>query len=223
MDISFEDQCRLGERADGLLRTGHLDAADHAYRDLAVQVAAGKSIDAFIAAKLTLGLLLTRVRSGDLVGAQALWLSREPGAVFSAGIFALENGQTSAHDLALYRLISAHLHSLKTDPALALEGVNQELSQVASYGFDRDRRMVWLVLRNWKQHLSAIYSGGPYPEGAARSLLAIERRFGQSVPLGPIDFPPPARWAIDWLPVGGVHSPVRAQGSGPNKRSIIFG
>jgi hypothetical protein len=195
--MNFTDQCALGESADGLLNERKFEEAEAAYLDLLRQVQGGRKIDAFIVAKIALGLLLCRIGRGAEGEAHALWIQGIEDGALGIGIHGLENGQTSVQDLMIYFLVSAHLHSLATDRDQALASVNDFMARVTGYAFTSAPELLPLSLSNWKRHLMEIYEGA-IPSQATAGIQMAERRYGQVVPLLPLRFPAPARWVVDW-------------------------
>src|SRR5579862_8294206 len=110
-DISFRDQCALGEKADALYLDGRLAEAEQAYFDLLHRVEHTRIFDAFVASKIALGLLLVYIAQDELLKAHRLWVSDSHDYPMGVGIFGLEHGQTSANDLIVYLFICAFLHS----------------------------------------------------------------------------------------------------------------
>jgi hypothetical protein len=221
MRMTFAEQCALGEQADALLAAGRHADARAAYESLSAKIEESKRVDSFIVSKVALGLLLTRIEQGDLQGAHSLWLSSleddRGHGVLGIGIHGLETGQTSVHDLMVYFLISAYMHSLSSDPKAALVGVNDFMKRVMQYAFEEDPELLPLALNNWRLHLKEVFNGEEVPARASHLWMEAQLRYGKKVPEAPIAFPKPSRWVIDW---GEPDAPVTEFGPDGSVRQV---
>ena len=196
----FDQLCALGNKADNLLATQQFDRASSAYIDILTRSDEAGVFDSFILAKVTLGYLLALVESGDISQAHQVWTFRPDQHILGEGVKFLETAQTSAHDLAIYFLISAYLHSHATDREGALQGVDERMKQVANYALAEDPELMPIVMTNWRGYLEEIYE---VPFNALPKSATVE--FGKFVEkaivvFGPseITFPRPSLWKIDW-------------------------
>ena len=208
----FDQLCSLGNQADNLLATQQYDRAKTAYIDIIKRSNAAGELDSFILAKVTLGYLLTLVKSGDYVTAHQVWTFEPEENILGQGVQFLETAQTSVHDLMIYFLISAHLYAHGTDREAALEGVNDQMKRVARYALDEAPGLMPILIANWRCHLEEIYETpfNALPQEAAAELGQVLDQTG--VVFGPsgISFPNPSLWEIDWASEGIPMSPQEA-------------
>jgi hypothetical protein len=215
--MTFAEQCEQGARADAALREGRYAEAREAYTQLAAQVAASQRVDAFIVSKAALGLLIALIHEDARQQAHSLWTSTleddHGHGVLSVGIHGLENGQVSVHDLMVYFLVCAYLHSLGTEPEAAVRGVNDFMGRVARHAFERDPSLLPGVLNNWWLHLQEIFHHGLVPQSAAQEWMSVSERYARRVPTAPLTFPPPAPWVVDWQGPGAQVTEFHPDGS----------
>lgn len=213
-----EKWCRAGEAADELLVAGRYADAAAAYASLWDEVRATRKVDALIVSKLVLGMLVCKTMLGALADAHALWTLEMGGKdALGIGIYGLENGQTHERDVAIYLMVSAHLHSFNPDREAAQLGVDKGLSTVVEYATTaEDAAMRDQALGNWYHHLVEIHGSEP----SARALASFREAGGdRPEALRPIAYPRPALWVVDWgddeafavMPDGTVASGSNAQ------------
>ncbi|NNH69367.1 hypothetical protein HLB23_05685 [Nocardia uniformis] len=191
------EQCAQGEAADALLAAGRPAEAATAFRALLGTAFATGRPDPLIAAKSVLGLMMSLIFDNRLAEAHAIWIDEESHT--RLGILALESGQVSTHDLIGYDLLQAYLYSLAaTDRDQAAQAVDTLMARCVDYAFDRDRRLVPHMINNWRRHVRELHDDAP-PPTALRGVAAAETHWGQQIPQGPLYWPRPYRWAVDWL------------------------
>jgi hypothetical protein len=194
--MTFEEQCRLGEQADALVGKGELEAGEKVFTELLGRVLEDKKLDSFIMAKLVLGLLLCLLRQARVQDAFEIWKSSlDDGTPIGIGVYALEQGQTSVHDLMVYFFLSGFLHSMSTDAEAAVPAVNDLMARICNYGFEEDEKVLPVALNNWRLHLLELGDGKELASPERRDML---ERYGREVEEGPLMFPGPSRWVIDW-------------------------
>jgi hypothetical protein len=195
MDTQQIDQyCRLGEKADQLLREGRTRDALKTYEEILSGIEKGH-IDSYLMAKVSLGVLRCQVKLGEFKEAYKVWNSGLEDSLHGIGIYALESAQTTVKDMVTYDMLCAFLHSLsagdKTEMALA---INQYMSRVCEHAKEQgDRDLMRLAVSNWKQHLKEVFKTS-LPHEFAVELIAFERELSETVKPRPIDFPLPAAW-----------------------------
>jgi len=150
--------CEQGHAADEANRRGDFASARDTYLDLLNQVdAEADSLQAYLAAKAALGLLLCEVRAGQLQRGQELADRQHPLTAARHGIGLLERGYATALDNALYLMLAAYLTSVGAD--------DKELASAEVCGLmARATRMLDPTLRpraalNWRCHLEQIHQG----------------------------------------------------------------
>lgn len=191
------EQCAAGEYADELLAAGQPARAAAAYRALIADALATGRPDLLIMGKSLLGLLQALILDNRVREAFEVWVDDGPGT--KIGTLALEQGQTSTHDLIGYRLIEAYLHSLSSgDKTAATRAVDTIMANCTDYAVAREPEVVVRMLTNWRRHLTEIYDDAPPPQVFAQ-VEAAEQRLGYTAPLGPLYWSHPSRWVIDWL------------------------
>lgn len=191
----LEEFCRLGEKADQLLREGRARDALKNYNKILSNIENKGDVDSYLMAKVTLGVLRCHVKLGDFKNAFDVWNASLDDGLHAIGIYALENAQTTVRDMMTYDMICAFLHSLaESEKAPAAKAVNQYLSRVCEQAYEEgDRKTVHLAISNWKQHLREIFKGA-LPHDHAVLLIKFERLLGETVKPQPIDFPLPTPW-----------------------------
>lgn len=189
--------CSRGEAADRALIADAFADAEAGYRAVADAMLETRELDSFVCAKATLGLLIALVGQGRHADAHAVWIQEIDDLPWGLGVYALEHGHTSVHDLMVYSLVSAFLHSLTAgDREAAAEAVESLLGRVLAYAAAEDPGLAPVALSNWRLHLGEIYEG-QVPAARAASLAAAERRHGAG-PRLPLRFAPPSPWRITW-------------------------
>ncbi|HEY1555871.1 MAG TPA: hypothetical protein VGF94_13625 [Kofleriaceae bacterium] len=179
---------RQGSEADRLQASGHYRDARTAYLGVARAMVQAQQVDAYVMAKVVVGLLLCEVRAGDIRAASSIWRST-PEAPLGIGIYALESGRVAVRDLMLYFLVSAFLQSLRPDKKEAAAAVDELMRKVTKFAVDEsDDALLLLALSNWKSH--AAECGG----GAVDEIATFEAKVGRQAPAWRIDFPEPAAW-----------------------------
>jgi len=214
--------CEQGHAADEANRRGDFASARDTYLDLLNQVdAEADSLQAYLAAKAALGLLLCEVRAGQLQRGQELADRQHPLTAARHGIGLLERGYATALDNALYLMLAAYLTSVGAD--------DKELASAEVCGLmARATRMLDPTLRpraalNWRCHLEQIHQGQapgrwlkridpPPAEGDSIALLqpdawhvrGLPRRIDPrgDFPLRPprLEAPPPLSQQSPWWP-----------------------
>ncbi len=195
--MKLEELCEAGEQADAHLEAGRLEEAEQAYVDLLTAMIDDGEMQAFILAKLTLGLLLTALRHGNIPAAHEIWTASEEDDPFSLGIHCLENAQTDDHDFIVYLFISAFLHSIGTEPAAARDAVEDYMSRICEYAERENPEMLPLAVNNWRQHLLEIYEDREIPPEALAQVERAAEGLSDPVPEGPIGLPSPSSWEIE--------------------------
>ncbi len=199
---ALADWCAAGEKADAAYAAGKFREASLAYQATFDWMLATRKVDLFVAGKVVLGLLLCHLKLGETQQAFTLWTAPKDSPLWF-GIQGLEQGQVSARDAIVYKMIEGFLHSLSLgDKQQAANAVNKIMSTVSDYSFEHEPDWLPQVLSNWHRHLAEVYENGSPPEAVAAGLQRAVKRSGHELPLCAIDFPQPARWVIDWLPEG---------------------
>lgn len=191
----LEEFCRLGERADKLLREGRTRDALKTYEEITSRLESAGEIDSYLMAKVTLGTLRCLVKLGEFKEAYRIWNAGLEDSLHGIGIYALESAQTTVRDMLTYDMICAFLHSLaaseKQDAAAA---INQYLSRVCEQAEEEgDRDLMAMAISNWKQHLRDVFQSS-FPHEFAVALIRFEKDFGTPVKPRAIDFPLPTEW-----------------------------
>lgn len=203
--MTFEELCKQGDAADALLAQKDYVQAQSAYEDILDAAIESGVLDSFIVSKIALGLLLSLLGQKRDGAAHELWTKDIEDGPMGMGIWGLENGQTSTHDLIVYFLASSYLHSLSTDADGALTGVNDLMGRVSGYAQEEDESMLPLVVHNWNLHLAEIFEGGDIPDAASAGLRSLEGSLeaqvqsdGSDSGFSGVTFPPVSPWVIDW-------------------------
>ena len=186
--------CRLGNKADTLLREGKTRDALKIYDEIFRKVERGE-IDSYLMAKVTLGVLRCHVKLGEFKEAYRIWNTSLEDSLHGIGIYALESAQTTVHDMVTYDMLCAFLHSLSaSSKAETATAINQYMSRVCEHAAEQgDRALMTLALSNWKQHLREVFRTS-LPHEFATDLIEFERQVAETVRPRPIDFPLPTAW-----------------------------
>ena len=194
-DSVFKIVCTEGEKADQLYKAGRFREAQRAYLDLIGKIEETEHVDSYLVAKITLGLMLTHIKSGDLQRAFSIWNSHIDSSLFGIGIYGLENAQTNVDDMICYDFVCAYLHSVSESPKYeCASAINTYMSRVCEHGFElNDSELVRKAINNWKLHLSEVFKGS-IPHGYALPLIEAEKRHGSSVTQSGLQFSEPATW-----------------------------
>lgn len=213
---NFAAWCAMGEKAAAAYAAGKFQEASLAYQATFDRMLSTRKVDLFVAGKVVLGLLLCHLKLGETQQAFTLWTATKDSPLWF-GIQGLEQGQVSARDAIVYKMIEGFLHSLSLgDKQQAANAVNKIMSTVSDYSFEHEPGWLPQVLSNWHRYLAEVYENGSPPEPVAAALQRAVKRSGRELPLCAIDFPQPARWVIDWLPEGqaaaGTSTPPAAEG-----------
>lgn len=229
--------CEQGHAADDANRRGDYPAARDTYLDLLGQVnAEADSLQAYLASKAALGLLLCEVRAGQLQRGQELADRLHELTAARHGIGLLERGYATAPDNALYLMLAAYLTSVGADDK---ELASAEVCALMA----RATRLLDPTLRpraalNWRCHLEQIHQGQapgrwlkqidpPPAEGDSVAFLqpdawyvrGLPRRIDPrgDFPLRPplLEAPPPLSaqspwWPWTWLALGVLVMPIYA-------------
>lgn len=194
--LDLDALCARGEAADLLYNLGQYDEAERAYLALYEQMHATKVIDLFIASKIALGLLLTRIENQQVERAFQLFTSR-PSDDVGEGIYGIEHGHTTRHDMVVYRFVSSFFHSISTgDRTAASEAINTLMEQACDYARANDPPLLPLAIKDWKLFLMQLH-GPAVPPEVAVAVMGEQERYGRDIPLDGIDFPPPSVWRKD--------------------------
>lgn len=191
----LEELCKMGEKADTLLRQGRTREALKEYETLTKSIEIKGDLDSYLMAKITLGVLRCHVKNGDFKNAYTIWNSTLDDGLHGIGIYALESAQTTVHDMLAYDMLCAYLHTLaEADEHQTAAAVNQYMSRVCEQTVeDADRVTLRMALSNWKQHLKEIFSTA-IPFDYAKPLIKFEKLLGEPVKPQPIEFPFPTPW-----------------------------
>jgi hypothetical protein len=191
----LEEFCRLGEKADSLLREGRARDALKTYSKIIANVEERGDVDSYLMAKVTLGVLRCLVKLGDFKNAYEVWNATVDESLHGVGIYALENAQTTVKDMMTYDMICAFLHSLgDSDKHETAKAINQYLSRVCEQAYEEgERKTMALAISNWKQHLREVFQGA-LPIEFAKPLIKFEKLFAEPVRPQAIDFPFPTPW-----------------------------
>lgn len=194
-DSVFKFICTEGQKADHLYQEGRYREAQRCYLDLIGKIEETDQVDSYLVSKITLGLMLTHIKSGDFARAFSIWNSHIDSSLFGIGIYGLENAQTNIEDMICYDFICAYLHSVSDAPKYeAGAAVNVYMSRVCEHGFEtKNTELVRKAINNWKQHLNEIFQG-TIPHKLAMTLVENEKRFGSAVTPSGIQFPNPDTW-----------------------------
>jgi hypothetical protein len=154
-------------------------------------------VDPAWAAKIALSSLLCDIADGEDETGHTTWIGNSSEPILQIGIAAIEQGQTSAHDLAIYQQVSCYFHSLGADQDSAAHAVNTILERLFAHVSEHDPQQRRRLLGNWAMHLKEIYDGKPPAEASEAWKRAKARYPGRVVPKV-ISFPPPYPWVVDW-------------------------
>ncbi len=184
--------CEQGHAADDANRRGEHPTAREGYLGILRELdAEADSLQAYLAAKAALGLLLNEVRAGQLQRGQELGDRQHELAAARHGIGLLERGYATAPDNALYLMLSAYLTSIGADDK---ELASREVCALMA----RATRSLDPLLRpraalNWRCHLEQIHQG-PAP---GRWLKQIDPPPAEG---GTVAFVNPDAWYVRGLP-----------------------
>ncbi|MDJ0703747.1 MAG: hypothetical protein QNJ46_10745 [Leptolyngbyaceae cyanobacterium MO_188.B28] len=192
----------LGERLDGDCEAGNYSEALQGYQAILDSMLQKQDIDSFLLAKLTLGKLLTLVRSGKITEAHQVW-SAEPSSFDGLGVQFLEAGQVSVLDSIIYLMISGFFYSISAgNLEVAIQGVNDRMNAVCKYGLADNPAILPQAFSNWHRFLQNVFSEAPYngvpPEDALSSFRTAIAAYRKTIQLVQIDFPSPSPWLVDW-------------------------
>jgi hypothetical protein len=194
----FETLCRQGEQADRLSREGKHAEAEALYLSLFKDIRDGKEIDSFLVAKVTLGLILARLRAGKVQAAFDVW-TQDPGdSLLGLGVQFIETGQVSPRDAVVYDFICARFHSLSgEDVADAGMAVSHYLARICDWAEKNDRSMLPSAVAHWRQALQEVF-GQAIPPEHLKAIEQVQKKHSLRVPHGAVTFPEPSPWKIDW-------------------------
>jgi hypothetical protein len=187
--------CVQGERADAFFMNGRYSEAYNTYLTLLEDLEKTPHADSYLAAKLTLGILLTHIKSGRLQEAVEVWNSDMEESLLGIGIYSLENAQTTVDDMLMYDFICAYLHSISDAGKLeSAKAINQYLSRVCEHAFDEGNRELFaMAIGNWKIHLRDVFKTA-LPQAIAAPLIEFEKQFGEIVKSSALHFPRFTSW-----------------------------
>jgi hypothetical protein len=191
----LKDLCRRGEQADQMIQNGRTTDALKILTELKADFEKKGDFDSYLAAKLTLSLMLCYVKLGDFKNAYSIWNANLEDSLHGIGIYALESAQTTVEDMIAYDMLCAFLHSIgDSDNASRGKAVNQYLSRVCEHALDEgDRSTTRMALSNWKQHLREVF-GSSLPLEHAKPLIQFEKTLGETVKPTIINFPASSSW-----------------------------
>ena len=198
--LTFEEQCSLGQNADILYREKKYGKAQLGYFQLLRKIQLSEKMDIYILSKTTLGLLLVAIKTEHFEEATEMWTSQQ-GTLFGYGVYGLEQGQTSVHDLMLFYMISSFLftkHS-KSKPDEAARAVNQYLSHICQFALEQEPELLPMALNNWRLHLNDIYKEG-IPQDQKENFEKFEELMIEYEKIDQVQFPDPDGWNLDWIP-----------------------
>lgn len=184
-----------GAEADRRMHQGEFLVARQQYLRLLEEMWRSGKLDLTAAAKLTLGILLCHVHAGQLDDAVGVWTAKQEQRPFGLGIWGLEQGQSSEHDLLVYRMVSGFLNSMAAEPAVAARNVRLVMEGVCEQA--RGTPFHRMALSNWRLHLREVF-GEEVPADDLAPWTKEVQSFGRPVVPQAIWFPPPYAWTIDW-------------------------
>lgn len=196
------------QEADTALYLGQTFRCRHILRNFGEKMQQRGQIDPAWAAKIALSTLLCDIVDGEDESGHATWIGSSSDPVLQAGISAIEQGQTSPHDLEIYQQVSCYFHSLGADQDSAAHAVNTILERLFTQVPEDEAQKRRLLLGNWAMHLKEIYDGKPPNEISEPWKRAKAHYRGRVVPKV-ICFPPPYPWITDWAEMGEEAAPAR--------------
>ena len=193
---AFDSICTRGEKADQLYSQGRYAEALKGYTGLLNDMENDSQIDSYLIGKVTLGVILTHIKMGQLQKAITVWNSTLEDSLFGIGIYGLESAQSTLHDILTYDFICAYLHSVAdATPDESGHAVTQYMSRVCEHAMEAGNRdLCRMALNNWKQHLREIFKTS-IPFAYAKPLIDFEKAYGTQVKLGALEFPAPEAWS----------------------------
>lgn len=219
----------MAQEGDVALFHGETYRCRQIHKTFAQSLMHSGNVDPTWAAKIALSSLLCDIADGEDETGHATWIGNSPEPILKLGISAIEQGQTSAHDLALYQQVSCYFHSLAADQDSAAHAVNTIMERLFDHISENDPQQRRRLLGNWAMHLKDIYDGKP-PAEASQSWKDAKARYPGRVVPRVISFPPPYAWIVDWVdqeqdaPPGAIPapaSPVAAAPAGPSAPASI--
>lgn len=191
----FKFVCTEGQKADQLYKEGRYREAQRSYLDLIGKIEETDQVDSYLLAKITLGLMLTHIKSGEVQKAFSIWNSHIDSSLFGIGIYGLENAQTNIDDMICYDFVCAYLHSVSESPKYeCASAINTYMSRVCEHGFEQsDSELVRKAINNWKLHLAEVFKGS-IPHNYALPLIETEKRHGQPVAQSGLQFSELTDW-----------------------------
>jgi hypothetical protein len=193
---AYEDFCQRGEKADQLFSQGRYKEALDQYHALFAAMKERGHVDSYLASKVTLGVLVSYIKSGQLKKAHDVWNASMEDSFFGIGIYGLENAQVTVEDLLTYDFICAYLHSISEAPQNeSADAVTQYMSRICEHSQEVGARGLGrMAVNNWKQHLREIFSQSSMPFQFAKPLINFEKSLGESIKPGSIEFPELTTW-----------------------------
>ena len=186
-----------GQEGDLALFNGQTYRCRHVHKNYAQGLSERGDVHPTWAAKLALSSLLCDIADGEDESGHATWLGNSPDPILQAGISAIEQGDASLHDQAIYQQVSCYFHSLGADQDSAAHAVNTILERLFAHFLETDPSQVRRLLANWAMHLKDIYDGKP-PNEASEAWRRAKAQYPGRVMPKAICFPPPYPWLIDW-------------------------
>jgi hypothetical protein len=196
------DLCEMGDAADRLYLEGDYEGAEDAYMRLLRQMKSRPSIDSYLMAKLTLGMMLTLIRAGKIQDAFNIWTASldNESSLFGVGVHGLENGQVSVKDTVLYDFVCSYFHSLSGgDPKEAVEAMNFYMNRICDFAKDKCPELLPVAVANWTIQLQNIFEG-PAPAEYLEDYKYWSRLLGREPKTAEgtdVIFPEPSRWVAD--------------------------
>ena len=207
MTSPLEILCASGEKADRLMEARSFDNAIDRYNEIIdVMFNETKSVDSFILAKATLGLLTATTLGKKSIAACEIWTA-DSESKLGMGISLIENAQTSTNDLMVYFSICAYLHSLAIgDPDKQADAVNSYMTKVCTYFQQEKLEELPQSLSNWLKFIAQVYEDSepvksPPPEKTAvlKDFVKKYMDMGYNKPqIVDIALPKLSLWEITW-------------------------
>jgi hypothetical protein len=199
----------MAQEGDVALFHGETYRCRQIHKTFSQTLQASGNIEPIWAAKIALSTMLCDIANGEDEAGHANWVGNSEDPVLQMGINAVEEGYTSAHDLAIYQLISCYFHSLGPDPDEAVRAVNDIMEKLFGQISDAEPQLRRLLLHNWAMHLKEIYDGKP-PAHVADAWKRCKERYPGRINPRVVSFPPPSPWVLDFADQA---APAQEEGS----------
>lgn len=183
MASRFEALCAAGEAADRLVVAGKPSEAVPCYRGILDEMFAAKQVDAFVAGKCVLGLMLALISANDPDAAGEVWLADQRGAREEIGLLALTQGQCTARDSIIYALLSGYFWGMsRADRGSALRSIDAHMGSALDHSIPKAPDLVPFVLHDWLFSLVHLFFPEEVPQPASRRLREQAARLGAPLP-----------------------------------------